>query len=71
MKGAHIRIVPNTAGAMETLESTLQALPRTSLLAGSGGEGCGGGKEGAGFGERGVHRTEGGSGGDDDGIEEA
>jgi uncharacterized protein (DUF1499 family) len=39
MKGAYIRIVPNTSGAMEKLENTLKALPRTSLLAGSVAEG--------------------------------
>jgi uncharacterized protein (DUF1499 family) len=39
MKGASIRLVPNTTGAMETLERTLKALPRTSLLAGASADG--------------------------------
>lgn len=39
IKGASIQIVQNTAGAMEKLDASLKALPRTTLLAGSIAEG--------------------------------
>jgi uncharacterized protein (DUF1499 family) len=38
-KGRAIRIVPNSAGAMKTLNNVLSAIPRTTLLAGSEAEG--------------------------------